>query len=157
MFGKLKEIIGLGEYDEEFDELEETEEEQSEIEPIIQNTHGTKVVNIHSNNTAKIMVVKPTAYEESREIAEAVKSRKIVVINTNSLETEIAQRLVDLVSGAACVLNAELQEIEQRVYLLSPQNVLQCFGKKKKPFLPPITGTKGRKQRFSAVPPVFSA
>ena len=50
MFGKLKEIIGLGEYDEEFDELEETEEEQSEIEPIIQNTHGTKVVNIHSNN-----------------------------------------------------------------------------------------------------------
>ena len=34
MFGKLKEIIGLGEYDEEFDELEETEEEQSEIEPI---------------------------------------------------------------------------------------------------------------------------
>ena len=92
MFGKLKEIIGLGEYDEEFDELEETEEEQSEIEPIIQNTHGTKVVNIHSNNT-------------------------------NSLETKIAQRLVDFVSGAACVLNAELQEIEQRVYLLSPQNV----------------------------------
>ena len=123
MIGKLKEIIGLGEYDEEFDELEETEEEQSEIEPIIQNTHGTKVVNIHSNNTAKIMVVKPTAYEESREIAEAVKSRKIVVINTNSLETKIAQRLVDFVSGAACVLNAELQEIEQRVYLLSPQNV----------------------------------
>ena len=31
MFGKLKEIIGLGEYDEEFDELEETEEEQSEL------------------------------------------------------------------------------------------------------------------------------
>ena len=86
MFGKLKEIIGLGEYDEEFDELDDAEEEEkNQIEPIIQNTHGTKVVNIHSNNTAKIMVVKPTAYEESREIAEAVKSRKIVVINTNSL------------------------------------------------------------------------
>ena len=96
MFGKLKELIGLEEYDEDFEEVEETEEEEkNEIEPIIQNTHGTKVVNIHSNNTAKIMVVKPTAYEESREIAEAVKSRKIVVINTNSLETKIAQRLVD--------------------------------------------------------------
>lgn len=124
MFGKIKEIIGLNEYDEEFDDIEENvEEEQDEIEPIIQSTHGTKVVNIHSNSTAKIMVVKPTAYEDSRDIAEAVKSRKIVVINTNSLETKIAQRLVDFVSGAACVLNAELQEIEQRVYLLSPQNV----------------------------------
>ena len=64
MFGKLKEIIGLGEYDEEIDELDDAEEEEkNQIEPIIQNTHGTKVVNIHSNNTAKIMVVKPTAYE----------------------------------------------------------------------------------------------
>ena len=124
MFGKLKELIGLEEYDEDFEEVEETEEEEkNEIEPIIQNTHGTKVVNIHNNNTAKIMVVKPTAYEESREIAEAVKSRKIVVINANNLETKIAQRLVDFVSGAACVLNADFQEIEQKVYLLSPQNV----------------------------------
>ena len=39
MFGKLKEIIGLGEYDEEFDELDDAEEEEkNQIEPIIQNT-----------------------------------------------------------------------------------------------------------------------
>ena len=37
MFGKLKEIIGLGEYDEEFDELDDAEEEEkNQIEPIIQ-------------------------------------------------------------------------------------------------------------------------
>lgn len=124
MFEKIKGMMGLNYDDEDYDDTEEMEEDAKEIEPpMVQTTHGNKVVNIHNNNTAKVMVVKPTSYEDSRDIADAVKSRKIVVINTNSLETKIAQRLVDFVSGAACVLNAELQEIEQRVYLLSPQNV----------------------------------
>ena len=37
MFGKLKEIIGLGEYDEEFDELEETEENTITLITCIEN------------------------------------------------------------------------------------------------------------------------
>ncbi len=109
MFGRFKEIIGLGEYDEEFEELEEVEEEEEveEVEPII----------------SKIMVVKPASYDEAREIADAIKNRKIVLVNTTSMETKIAQRLVDFISGACCVLGAQLQEVEQRVYLLSPSNV----------------------------------
>ena len=34
MFGKLKEIIGLGEYDEEFDELDDAEEEEKKEKSI---------------------------------------------------------------------------------------------------------------------------
>ncbi len=124
MFENLKKIIGMGDdYEDEYEDEMIEEEEEENIEPIISNTHGTKVVNIHSTSSTKIMVVKPTTYDESRDIAEAVKNRKICVINTNNMETKIAQRLVDFLSGAACVLGAELQEIEQRVYLLSPQNV----------------------------------
>lgn len=125
MFGKIKELIRMGDFEEDYDEVDDIEEEdQDEIEPIIQSSnHGTKVVNIHNNNSTKVMIVKPTTFEESNEIAEAVKSRKIVVINTTNLETRIAQRLIDFVSGAVCVLNADLQEIDQRVYLLTPQNV----------------------------------
>ena len=65
----------------------------------------------------------PYSYDEAREIAEAIKNRKIVVVNTTAMETKVAQRLVDFISGACCVLGAQLQEVEQRVYLLSPSNV----------------------------------
>ncbi|WP_066893070.1 cell division protein SepF [Clostridium nigeriense] len=126
MFGKFKEIIGLGEYEDEFDDLEETEVEeeiQEEIEPIISKQKGNKVVNIHTASTAKVMVTKPMNYDDAREIADAIKARKIVLVNATTLETKVAQRLVDFISGSCYVLGATLQEIEQRVYLLSPSNV----------------------------------
>lgn len=125
VFGKFKEIIGLGEYEDELEELENSveEEEIEDIEPIISKQRGNKVVNIHSSSSAKIMVIKPNSYEEAREIADAIKNRKIVVVNTTSMETKVAQRLVDFIGGACCVLGAQLQEVEQRVYLLSPSNV----------------------------------
>ena len=126
MFGKFKEIIGLGEYEDEFDDLEETEVEeeiQEEIEPIISKQKGNKVVNIHTASTAKVMVTKPMNYDDAREIADAIKARKIVLVNATILETKVAQRLVDFISGSCYVLGATLQEIEQRVYLLSPSNV----------------------------------
>lgn len=126
MFEKFKEIIGGGDYDEDFDDIDEVEEEEEEVEevePIISKQRGNKVVNIHNSASAKVMVVKPASYDEAREIAEAIKNRKIVVVNTTDMETKIAQRLVDFISGACCVLGAQLQEVEQRVYLLSPSNV----------------------------------
>ncbi|MGL5381378.1 cell division protein SepF [Clostridium sp.] len=126
MFGKFKEIIGMGEYEDDFDEIEEMEseeEEREEMEPIISKQKGNKVVNIHSAATAKVMVTKPAGYDDAREIADAIKGRKIVLVNASSLETKTAQRLVDFISGSCYVLGATLQEIEQRVYLLSPSNV----------------------------------
>ncbi|MBU3102875.1 cell division protein SepF [Clostridium gasigenes] len=127
MFGKFKDIIGLGEYEEDFDDVDAVENDDN-IDPVetmiqSQSTKGNKVVNIHSAATAKVMVTKPTNYDDAREISEAIKGRKIVVVNATGLETKVAQRLVDFISGSCYVLGAQLQEIEQRVYLLSPSNV----------------------------------
>ncbi|WP_300381767.1 cell division protein SepF [Clostridium sp.] len=127
MFGKFREIIGMGDYDDEFDEIEDSMEEdsgiQEDIEPIFSKQKGNKVVNIHSASTAKVMITKPNDYDDAREIADAIKARKIVLVNATTLETKVAQRLVDFISGSCYVLGATLQEIENRVYLLSPSNV----------------------------------
>ena len=88
MFDKFKEIIGGSDYDEDFDDIEEVDEEEEveEVEPIISKQRGNKVVNIHNSASAKVMVVKPNSYDEAREIAEAIKNRKIVVVNTTAME-----------------------------------------------------------------------
>jgi len=127
VFGKFKEIMGMGDdYEDDFENLEELETEndfEEDLEPIVSKKKGNNVVNIHSAAPAKVMVTRPTSYDEAREIADALKSRKIVLVNATGLETKIAQRLVDFISGSAYVLGATLQEIEHRVYLLSPSNV----------------------------------
>ena len=118
MFGKFREIMGFGEYEDDFDDLEENELEEEiheEVESIISKQKGNKVVNIHTASTAKVMVTKPNNYDEAREIADAIKARKIVLVNATTLETKTAQRLVDFISGSCYVLGATLQEIEHRV------------------------------------------
>lgn len=126
---KVKSILGFGEYDEyddeydEFDDESVGEGEDESIEPVIQNKKNNKVVNIHTSSSAKVTIAKPLAFEESTEICEALKNRRIVVINTSSLETKIAQRLLDFISGSCYALGGDLQEIEKGVYLLAPSNV----------------------------------
>lgn len=129
---KMKSFLGFGEeYDEEFENEEfenEEVEEKEEVEPVITNTSAkgsknNKVVNIHTSASAKVTITKPTVYDEAQDICDAVKSRRIVLINTTALDIRTAQRLLDFVSGCCYALGGEFQEIEKGVYILSPSNV----------------------------------
>ena len=113
------------EYDEIDDEMMDSEvEDDDTIEPVISSSKkNNKVVNIHTSASAKVVISKPMVYDDATEICDALKNRKIVVINTSALENRVAQRLLDFVSGSCYALSGELQEIERGVYLLSPSNV----------------------------------
>ncbi|WP_040211918.1 cell division protein SepF [Clostridium polynesiense] len=128
MINKMKEFLGLDEYDEmeEYEEeYEEEIEEKEDFEPVIPSGRKApnKVVNIHTASSAKVSIVRPIDFAEATEICDDLKNRKIIVINTTSLDLKIAQRLLDFVSGACYALGGEFQEVEKGVYILSPSNV----------------------------------
>ncbi|AIY83050.1 cell division protein SepF [Clostridium baratii] len=133
MISKMKNILGFGDFDEDFedDEFEENFQDGSDdemvvdesIEPVISGKKSNKVVNIHTSASAKVLITKPTAYEEAMEICDAVRNRRIVVVNTTNLDIRTAQRLLDFIGGSCYALHGDIQEIEKRVYLLSPSNV----------------------------------
>ncbi|OCB00309.1 cell division protein SepF [Clostridium beijerinckii] len=127
VISKVKSLLGFEDY-EEYDEYEEEQYEEQvkdeeEIEPVITNKKNSKVVNIHTSSTTKVTITKPIDYEEATEICEALKNRRIVLVNTTVLELKIAQRLLDFISGSCYALGGELQQIEKGVYILSPSNV----------------------------------
>ncbi len=129
VFSKVKSILGFEDY-EDYDEYEddeyENEEETEEAEPVITNKkipNSGKVVNIHTSTSVKVTITKPSDYEEAMEICDALKNRRIVLVNTTILDLKIAQRLLDFISGSCYALGGEVQQIEKGVYLLSPSNV----------------------------------
>ena len=71
----------------------------------------------------KIKIAKPSSYEDAAEICDALKNKQIVLINTKSLSTKIAQRLIDFVSGTCYALEGDFQEIEKGVFVVTPLNV----------------------------------
>lgn len=131
VFSKVKSFLGFDDYegydDDDYDVQEyesEPGEEEDSIEPVITSKKNpNKVVNIHTSSAIKVTITKPVDYEEATEICEALKNRRIVLVNTTALELKIAQRLLDFISGSCYALGGELQQIEKGVYLLSPSNV----------------------------------
>lgn len=127
VLNKMMGFLGLEDEYEDDDEVEKEYEghEKNEIDPEIPSSFKkqNKVVNIHSATSTKVMIIKPTAFEEATDIADDLKNRKIVVVNITSLEPKVAQRLLDFMGGASYALGGELQEVEKGVYILSPSNV----------------------------------
>ena len=128
MLNKVMGFLGLEENSEEevFDEDQNSKAEDMdrETEPMFTSSKKqSRVVNIHTASSAKVVIIKPSDYDEAANICDNLKNRKIVVVNTTSLESKIAQRLLDFIGGASYVLGGELQEVEKGIYILSPSNV----------------------------------
>ena len=127
MMGLLKLEDEYDEFDEETElEAEETESSGEEgYEPLVQSSGKKqgKVVSIHTASTAKVVIVKPSTYDEVVDICDNLKNRKIIVVNSNGLEPKTAQRLLDFISGATYALAGSLEEVEKGIYIISPSNV----------------------------------
>ena len=94
------------------------------IEPTFQtrNRKG-KVVNIHQSTYVKVVVYQALTYDDTQNIIDNLKSRKPVIVNLDSLETELAQRVLDFMSGAVYALDGTIQKVSRSIFVLVPSNV----------------------------------
>ncbi|OLS01692.1 cell division protein SepF [Tissierella creatinophila] len=122
MMNKFKYFIGLDDYDEEEEDFHG--EEDFEI-PVSTKTKkiNNKVVNIHTNSNMKIVVHEPINYEEAPEIVENLKSRKVVVINFEQLDTNLKRQIFDFVNGALYAMEGKIQKVTKDIFILAPNNV----------------------------------
>lgn len=128
VFDKMMGLLGMDDEYDEYDEIEEDKKEihepEEELKTINFNTKkSNKVVNIHSAGNAKVSIIKPKEYDEATNICDDLRNRKIVVVNTNDIDHQTGQRLLDFLGGATYALDAELQQIDKGVYILTPSNV----------------------------------
>ncbi len=71
----------------------------------------------------EVCVVKPTSVDDSREITETLLAGRTVILNLEGMDLEIAQRIIDFVSGAAYAISGNLQKISNYIFLVTPTNV----------------------------------
>lgn len=71
----------------------------------------------------EVCVVKPTSVDDSREITETLLSGRTVILNLEGMDLEIAQRIIDFISGATYAISGNLQKISNYIFLVTPTNV----------------------------------
>lgn len=67
--------------------------------------------------------MQPENFEDARGIADHLKTKKPVIINLESLDTDVARRVVDFLSGAVYGLDGNIQKVAAGIFLIAPYNV----------------------------------
>lgn len=130
MINKMLNLIGFETAEDDFDdELLEGNDfasnvasDADESETLDSGKRG-KVVKIHTTAQLKLVVMQPETFEDARDIANHLKSKKPVVMNLESVDREVARRIVDFLSGAVYALDGNIQKVSNGIFLIAPYNV----------------------------------
>ena len=71
----------------------------------------------------EVCVFKPTSVEDAREITETLLLGRTVLLNVEGLNIDIAQRIIDFVSGATFAISGNLQKVSNFIFVLTPKGV----------------------------------
>lgn len=113
--------------DEEYDNEVELEEEQ-ELEPIApreekrrERRSQGKVVDLPvASAHSKLIVYRPVSYEDTMSIIDNLKSRKPIILNMESIEVDVAQRILDFMSGACSAMGGDIRKISAKIFAVVP-------------------------------------
>jgi len=108
---------------EEVEDDNPIENEDSSNPALRTRTVRNNVVNLHSNQNVRIVVVHGTKFEQVQEFATELKNRRPVVVNLEQADLETARRILDFMMGATYAVGGLMRKISANIFLFAPSNV----------------------------------
>ncbi len=71
----------------------------------------------------RMVVIEPKSIEECRKLIDNLRNNKPIIINLEKVETDLARKMFDFLTGATYALQGNIQRINQNIYLFAPRNV----------------------------------
>ena len=82
----------------------------------------SKVVNINQAQQVKMIISKPTSFEQTEDICECLKQKKSIIVNLEYVNKDVARRIVDFISGAVHALDGHIEKISNSIFIVAPVN-----------------------------------
>ncbi len=73
-------------------------------------------------NQEKVVFREPSSFNDAKFLADDIKAGKLVVINLDGLDKDIARRIVDFSTGFIYILGGKMKSIGEMIFLLTPNN-----------------------------------
>lgn len=86
-------------------------------------TSKVSPIRTRKGNDMAVCVVKPKSMEDAREITETLLANCTVVLNMESLDLDLAQRIIDFTSGSCYAISGNLQKISNYIFIITPASV----------------------------------
>ena len=153
VFDKFLNVMRLDDEDEydEFDDYEEDDDDYEEEAPkrkffkkkekdydydleeaIVKETKAaakpapakiTPITRRRSGSGMEVCVIKPTTFEDSREVTETLLAGRAVVLNFEGLDVDLAQRIIDFTCGSCVAIDGNLRKISSYIFIVTPKTV----------------------------------
>ena len=83
-----------------------------------------KIVPMKSKvSRGEVCVMRPKVFDDSREISDVLLSGKAAVLNLEGVDTTLAQRIVDFISGSCYAMNGHIQQISNYIFIITPESI----------------------------------
>jgi cell division inhibitor SepF len=129
---KLVDYLGFGPEEDEFEDEEEeqaaaADEWPADIKRPSMERRTAPVVPISAvpqkQASFKVLVVEPRSFEEVQTIVDQMRSRRPVILNLESLDKDLAQKILNFLNGAIYALGGETQRVATGIFFFAPQGV----------------------------------
>lgn len=94
----------------------EYEEEES-----IQQTSKKPLVGL-SAKASDVVVCSPMTFDDVQQIADYLKSKQVVLVNLSDVDSDLARRIVDFVSGVIYAIDGHFQKVKEDIFIFTPKN-----------------------------------
>lgn len=71
----------------------------------------------------KLVVINPGGFEECPKLVDGLKARKPIIVNLEKVESDVARKIFDFLSGATYALNGNVQKIATNIFVFAPENI----------------------------------
>lgn len=71
----------------------------------------------------ELNVLRPSSYEDSREIADNLLEGRTVILNLEGMGTDAGQKIIDFISGVCYALGGDIQKISSSIFAVTPPGV----------------------------------
>jgi len=83
----------------------------------------TPMRNKGKGTVMEVCVIKPSTFEDAREISETLLADRTVLLNMKGLDLGVAQRIIDFTCGTCYAIDGNLQRIEDYIFIITPAGV----------------------------------
>ena len=86
-------------------------------------TSGTSAVRpVAQTQPGKVTTINIESFNDAQLIGDRMRSGQPVIVNVAGVDKELLRRIIDFSSGVVYVLNAKMERVTEKVYLLTPAN-----------------------------------
>lgn len=133
LFNRLGGFHDEIDYEDDYDQAEY--DEQEPVEAVVEEPRSgpfrrqqSKVVDFKPSGHQQVVIMQPADIEAAQQACDHIRAGKTVICNIEKVDTKVAQRVIDFITGSAYALDGKVMPVSSVIFVVAPRNTALVEG-----------------------------